>query len=76
MFCMSVFFYYYLSFFKVNSGFFFIREWQHCYYAVKFSGRRQLRQLLVELIFKLQQPESEPVLDIISGYATLRMQLR
>jgi len=41
-------------------------------YAVKFSGRRQL---LIEAIFKLRQPESEPVLDIISGYTTLRMQL-
>jgi len=43
--------------------------------AVKFSGRRKLRQLLVEAIFKLRQPESEPVLDLISGYATFRMQL-
>jgi len=46
------------------------------YSAVKFSGRRQLRQLLVEAIFKLRQPESEPVFDLISGYTTLRMQLR
>ena len=46
------------------------------YSAVEFSGRRQLRQLLVEAIFKLQQPESEPVLDLSSGYATLRMQLQ
>jgi len=34
-----------------------------------------LRQQLVEAIFKLPQPESEPVIGIISGYATLRMQL-